>query len=164
MEPQIEKIIKFGLLIIIILAGLSYWLIPKLKLRSKFHMNEKVFVITQLIGIVCGIAGLFITFIYPQYIIEWHLWELLIIPYFIIHVYWLIVMKIVKSSAIFDEKQEYDMGKAGGVTVGITFPAMVLVFILYQNEIVSGLIWFPYFIFVSVLVFSFSSLIRFKRN
>ena len=58
METHIEKLIKLTLLLIIILAGLSYWLIPKSKLRSKFQMNENVFIITQSIGILCGVAGI----------------------------------------------------------------------------------------------------------
>jgi uncharacterized membrane protein len=164
MEPHIEKLIKLTLLLIILLAGLSYWLIPKSKLRSKFQMNESVFVITQSIGILCGVAGLFITFIYPQYIIELHVWELLIMPYFIIYIYWLIVIKIRKSTEILDEKQEYDMSKSGGITFGISIPAMVIIFILYQNEIVKGLIWFPYYIFITILIFSCSTLFYFKNN
>ena len=164
METHIEKLIKLTLLLIIILAGLSYWLIPKSKLRSKFQMNENVFIITQSIGILCGVAGLFISFIYPQYIIELHLWELLIMPYFIIYIYWLIVMKIRKSTEIIDEKQEYDMGKAGGITFGISMPAMVIIFILYQNGIVKGLVWFPYYIFITIIIYSCSTLFYFKKN
>ena len=164
MEPNTEKVIKIILLLIIILAILSYWLIPKLKLRSGFRMNENVFMITQSIGVICGLAGLLITFIYPKNVIELHLWELLIMPYFIIQVYWLIVMKIRKSGEILDEKQEYDMGKAGGITFGISLPAMVIIFILYQNEIVQGLIWFPYYLFITLLAFSCATIFYFKKN
>jgi len=164
METHIEKLIKLTLLAVIILAGLSYWLIPKSKLSSKFQMNEKVFIITQSIGILCGVTGLFISFIYPQYIIELHLWELIIMPYFIIHMYWLIVMKIRKSTEILDEKQEYDMSKAGGITFAISIPAMVIIFMLYQNEIVKGLTWFSYYIFISILIYSSSTLLYFKKS
>ena len=164
MEPYIEVLIKLTLLLIIILAGVSYWLIPKSKFRSKFQMNENVFIITQSVGILCGVTGLLITFIYPQYIIEFHVWELLIMPYFVIYVYWIIVMKIRESSEIIDEKQEYNMGKAGGITFGISIPAMLIIFILYQNDIVQGLIWFPYYIFITVLIFSCSTLFYFKKN
>jgi hypothetical protein len=164
MEPQIEKIIKLILGLFIIIAGLSYWLIPKSKLGSRFQMNEYVFIISQAIGILCGLAGLFLTFIYPQKIIKFHLWELLIIPYFLIFVYWLIVMKIRKSTEIVDEKQEYDMGRGDGITFGISIPAMVIMFILYQNEIVNGLIWFPFYIFVTILIYSSSTLFFFKKD
>jgi len=164
MEIHIEKLIKLTLLLIIIVAGLSYWLIPKSKFRSKFQMNENVFIVTQSIGILCGIAGLFITFIYPQYIIELHLWELLIMPYFLIYMYWAIVMKIKKSLEIIDEKQGTDMGIAGGITFSISFIAMVIIFNLYQNGIVQGLVWFPYYIFITILVFSCSTLFSYKKN
>jgi hypothetical protein len=164
MEPNTEKVIKIILLLVIVLAILSYWLIPKSKLRSRLHMNENIFMITQSIGVLCGVAGLLITFIYPHKIIELHLWELLIMPYFIIQVYWLIVMKIRRSGEILDEKQEYDMGKAGGMTFGISIPAMVIVFILYQNKIAEGLIWFPYYLFITILIFSSSTLYYFKKN
>ncbi len=164
MEPNTEEVIKIILLLVIVLAILSYWLIPKSKIRSRFHMNEDLFIMTQYIGVLCGLAGLLITFIYPKYIIELHLWELLIMPYFIIQVYWLTVMKIRRSGEILDEKQEYDMGKAGGITFGISVPAMVFVFILYQNKIVDGLIWFPYYLFITILIFSASTLFYFKKN
>ncbi|UCH13873.1 MAG: hypothetical protein JSV22_12300 [Bacteroidales bacterium] len=164
MEHNVEKLIKIILLVIIILAGLSYWLIPKSKLRSGFQMNDKVFIITQLIGILCGVAGLSITFIYPQYIIELHIWELVVMPYFLILTYWLIVMKIRKSTEILDEKQEYDMSKAGGITFGISLPAMIIIYILYQNGIVQGLIWFPYYIFIAILIFSCSTIFQYRKN
>ena len=73
-------------------------------------------------------------------------------------------MKIRKSTEILDEKQEYDMGKAGGITFGISIPAMVLIYILYQNEIVKGSIWFPYYIFIIILISSCSTLLQFKKN
>ena len=73
-------------------------------------------------------------------------------------------MKIRKSTEIIDEKQEYDMGKAGGITFGISMPAMVIIFMLYQNGIVKGLIWFPYYIFINILIYSCSTLFYFKKN
>jgi len=72
-------------------------------------------------------------------------------------------MKIRKSTEIIDEKQVYDMGKAGGITFGISMPAMVIIFTLYLNGIVNGLIWFPYYIFVTILIYSCSTLFYFKK-
>lgn len=163
MENQIEKLIKITLLVIILLAGLSYWLIPRSRWRSVFQMNEKVFIITQAIGVFSGILGLCTTFIFPNYIIELHLWELLIMPYFLIYVYWLIVMKLRKAPEITDEKQEYDMGKAGGVSFALSIFAMVILFSLSQNGLIQGLIWFPIYIFITILFFSGFTLFYFKK-
>ena len=159
---SLEIMIKIILGTILIFAGLLFWLIPKLKISKKLVMNDKVYILTQIIGIFSGIVGLFITFIYTKSIIELHLWELIVMPYVIIQVYWLVVERIRRTDKIVDEKQDYDMTKSAGITLGLSIPAMVLIFILYENQILSGIIWFPYYLFVTILFFSSSILFLFK--
>jgi len=134
-----------------------------LKLSKKIVLNDKVFIGTQIIGIFSGVTGLFITFLYPENIIRLHLWELLIMPYVIVQVYWLIIIRIKKTSIITDEKQEFDMSRAGGITFGLSMPGMIILFILYYHEILDGLIWFPYYLFLTIFIFSGSTLYFFKK-
>ncbi len=96
MDFIIEKSIKIALLVIITLMLLSYWLIPKTKLSKVFKMNEKVFVITQIIGMICGLFGIIITLIWAEYIVELHIWELLVMPFAFIQLYWLISARKIK--------------------------------------------------------------------
>lgn len=56
------------------------------------------------------------------------------------------------------------MTRAGGATSAFLIPAMAVLFIMYQNGILEGLIWFPYFLFVNILVFSAATLYNFRRN
>lgn len=163
METQFEKIIKVSILLIIILAFVLYWLLPKTKFARHLKMNESLFIITNIIGVVCGIIGLIITFVYPEKIVEFHLWELIILPFALIEGYWLLIIRIRKTAAIIDEKQDYNMTRAGAATMAFSIPAMIIMFMLYYNEIVTGPIWFPYYFFVTIFFFCGTTLFLFKK-
>ncbi|MCU0644807.1 MAG: hypothetical protein MUC94_11155 [bacterium] len=164
METQFEKIIKLILVVIVALGIVLFFLLPKTRLAKKFRMNEKLFIITNIIGVICGMVGLAMTFIFPQSIVELHLWELIIAPFALIYTYWLMIVRIRKRSEILDEKQDYNMTKAGAITMAVSIPAMVIMFQLYYNKIVDGPIWFPYYFFVTLLLFSGTTLFLFKKE
>jgi len=163
METTIEKIIKLLLVFTVVAAGFLYWLLPKTKLARHFKMNETLFIVTNIIGMICGIVGLVVTFLFPQFIIELHLWELIVTPFALIYIYWRLIMRIRKNTEIVDEKQDYNMTRAGAITMAFSIPAMVIMFILYYNRIFNGPIWFPYYFFVTLLVFSASTLFLFRK-
>lgn len=158
-----EKFIKLFLVIILLMAGLSYWLLPKTKLSKHFKMNETLFVITTIIGMICGVIGLVVTFIWPQTIVEGHLWEIIVMPFVLVSIYWLIIMKIEKTSIIHDEKQIFNMTSAAAVTWVYSIPLMVFMFILYERGVLNGIIWFPYYFFVTLLIYSACTLYYFKK-
>ena len=164
MESHIEKIIKLALVIIIAVAILLCWLLPKTKLAKYFKMNERLFVITNVIGVICGIVGLVVTFIFPQFIVELHLWEVIITPFALMYIYWLLIIKIRKTTEVLDEKQDYNMTKAGAITMALSIPAMVIMFFFYYNKVFDGPIWFPYYFFVILLFFSGTTLFLFKKE
>jgi hypothetical protein len=164
MESNIEKIIKLILVFIIALAIVLYWLLPKTRLAKHFKMNERLFIITHVIGVICGLIGLVVTFIWPQVIIEWHLWEIIITPFALMEIYWLLIMRIRKTAAVLDEKQDYNMTKAGAITMAFSIPAMVIMFMLYYDKIYDGPIWFPYYFFVILLFFSGTTLFLFNKE
>jgi len=164
MESHIEKIIKLALVIIIALAILLYWLLPKTRLAKYFKMNERLFVITNIIGVTCGIIGLVVTFLFPKFIVEWHLWEVIIAPFALMEIYWLLIIKIKKTAEVIDEKQDYNMTKAGAITMAASIPAMVIMFMLYYNKVFDGPIWFPYYFFVILLFFSGTTLFLFRKE
>lgn len=164
MESHIEKIIKLILVLIIALAIVLYWLLPKTRLAKHFKMNERLFIITNIIGVTCGIIGLLVTFIWPQFIVELHLWEVIVTPFALMYIYWLLIIRIRKTAEIVDEKQDYNMTKAGAITMAFSIPAMVIMFMLYYDKIFDGAIWFPYYFFVLLLFFSGTTLVLFKKE
>ena len=164
MEGIAEKIIKLGLFFIMVLACFLYWLLPKTRLVKHFKMNEKVFVVTFIISILFSIFGLVATFLWPQAIFELHLWELLVMPVFLVYVYWFIVKKLAKGSEIVDEKQEFDMAKGAALSISLTVPSMALLFILFDEGILEGLIWFPYYLFVTLLLYSAGTQYSYKKT
>lgn len=164
MESQAEKIIKLTLVLILVIAGLLYWLLPKTKLAKHLIMSEKRFIVTNVIGVTCGIIGLVVTFVLPQFILELHLWELIVMPFALAYIYWLMIIRIRKNTEIVDEKQDYNMTKAGAITMAFSIPAMVIMFMLYYNKIFDGPICFPYYFFVTLLFFSGTTLFLFKKE
>jgi hypothetical protein len=164
MEGIAEKIIKLGLFFIVALACFLYWLLPRTRFSRHFKMNEKVFVVTFLISILCSIFGLAVTFLWPQAIFELHLWELLALPIFLVYVYWFIVLKATKSAELVDEKQGLDMAKGAALSLAFTIPCMALLLNLYQRGVLEDLVWFPYYLFVTLLLFSAGTLYNFKKS
>ena len=63
-----------------------------------------------------------------------------------------------------DEKQNTDVANAGLLTWGISVPAMAAASILHDKGLFNPALWYPYFLFVTLLVFSASSLYLFKRR
>jgi hypothetical protein len=163
MESVFEKTAKLALVVVVGLAFLLYWIVPKLALAHRLRMNETLFMLTNILGAVCGALGLAATFIWPDAIVELHLWELIIVPWVLIQVYWLIILRIRKSDPIVDEKQEFDMSQAAGLTMALTILAMALLFTLFSRGVLAGLTWFPYYLFTTVLCFSASTIYYFKR-
>lgn len=160
-----ETIIKLLLVKIIVLGGLGYWLLPKTRWAKKLEMTEKLYTATQIIGMISGAAGLAVMFIWTQAAMDNHLWELILMPYFIMMVLWGIIMRTQKTTEIIDEKQNMDMAQALAVTFGFSTIVMGFVlFPLYSAEALSGAMWFPVYLFMSVMFLSVFTLVNFKKN
>ncbi len=163
MEAMTEKIIKLVLVVVLALVGLLYWILPRTRLAARLQVNETVFVVTTIVGVICGTAGLLVTFLFPGVIVELHLWELIVLPLVLINFYWLIVSRVRRTAAVLDEKQQMNLMNAAALTWAGSIPAMALLFVLYSENVLQGMIWFPYFLFVTLLIFSASMLFYFKR-
>ena len=156
-------IIKLLLMVVLILLGLLYWLLPETKVASHFKMNETLFSITNIIGIICGAIGLAITIIFPQFIMKEHLYEIILLPFLFINVYWAIIIKVRKSEKILDEKQEYDMTQGATKAWIISIPVMLIVFWMYKGKILEGAIFFPIYLFQTLFFYSAGTLFYFKK-
>jgi hypothetical protein len=163
MEDSISNIIKLSLLPVLVLAGFLYLILPRTAVGRNLKMNEAVFVLTNVIGLLCGAVGLLATFAWPHLILGAHLWELIVMPLVLIYVYWGIIMKVRKTTAILDEKQVVNMTSAAAVTWAWSILPMTVIFVLYQEQLLGGMTWFPVYVFLTLFIFSASTLYFFKR-
>ena len=163
---DIEVIIKIVLSTILFIGILLIWLLPKSKFAKHIKMNSKIFISTNITGIICSIVGLIATFTLPDIIIEKHLMWLIIFPYVIFAIYWQIVRRVQKKKDICDEKQEYDMNKAATTTLGLTLMIMVAIFILCSKEliVIQGILWFPYYFYTTIFLYSITTLFYYKKD
>jgi len=65
-----------------------------------------------------------------------------------------------------DEKQRGDINRAGVTAWLVSLPLMLILFVLNTTDIagLASKIWFPYYLFVTLFVFSVSSLWYFRRS
>ena len=136
--------------------------------------DEIVFYIAQYIGTLCGFVGLcFIVLILfmniephiLKYIIPFYC-PFIIFPYGFIVFYWLVMRRTQKLSDWYDEKQWSDIAKASLITILLSIPGMAVLFLinnfLIENPI--SIIWFPYYLFMTLLLFSGSTLFFSRKN
>ena len=142
-------------------------------------INEILFEIIQYIGIICGLIGLgFIAFtiiIIPNnqlFEYNWFIWLILIysliifLPYIAILFYWIIKLKINKDQSSYDEKQRNDLTRAGFTSWFLSLPVMLVFFFIdfTTTGYVSSVLWLPFYIFFNLLIFSFATLVYFKKD
>jgi len=127
-------------------------------------MNESLFLKSNILSIVCGILGLATTLIWPEWIVELHLWELIVIPFVLVQIYWMMVQKTLGKEEAFDEKQAYDMTTAAALTWGLSIPLMAIFFLIDLGEVRHSITWFPYYIFVTIFLYSASTIYYFKKT
>ncbi len=163
MHTGIETAIKLALVVMLVAGALAVWLLPKTRLITSRSISGRLYTATAAVGIVSGAAGLFVLFGWPQHVLEWHLWEVAMMPLVLLYACWLVVMRRAGTGQVLDEKQDADMTRAGAVTWAISIPAMSLVFVLPDTRLFEGGLWFPCYLFVTLLVFSATTLFYFRR-
>lgn len=163
-----EKVFKLSAFFVVILAVVLYWLVPKTKLAKHFKMNETLFIVTCIISIICGVIGLGVTFVWRELVAETHLFEFVLIPFGLVYVYWGIIMNIEKTSNIsdlLDEKQMDNMTRAAAITLLLSLFVMLIMYFLSFNKVfeLEGKIWFLFYFFMILTIYSSSTLYYFKK-
>ncbi|MBD3224985.1 MAG: hypothetical protein GF313_09660 [Caldithrix sp.] len=156
--------IKLFLLLIILLALLAYGLLPRTRLARRFKMNETLFYMMNIIGVLCGVVGLIVTLIWPHTILSHHYFELILLPAFLVFLFAAAVMNIQSPDAPYDEKQNHDMTTAAALSLPFSVGGMFLLYAMYKEGMIDGLMWFPVFIFLSLTVFSSATLYYYKHR
>ena len=75
----------------------------------------------------------------------------------------MLVQKTLGNEEAFDEKQAYDLTTAAVVTWGLSIPLMAIFFLIDLDEVRHSNTWFPYYIFVSIFLYSASTIYYFKK-
>ena len=136
--------------------------------------DDSIFINAQYIGIVSGISGLTLITIFsvlcltvyplPSWAVDAGIIVvslMAVIPYILIVFFWLIIKLKERVSEWYDEKQYQDITKAGMITLILSVIIMAAIFVLqsvggvfsFFNEI-----WFPFYIFLVLLLFSAGTL------
>lgn len=132
-------------------------------------VEENLFIIGQILGLISGIVGIWftlhmITFV-GSGIMMGRLWVfipfyiLFLVPYALAILYWLSVKRKQRIQEWYDEKQVQDMLKASLSTLILSIPGMA-VLLLFQ--VPHSIFWLIYYVFLVLMLFSASTLYFFK--
>lgn len=135
--------------------------------------DEAIFINAQYVGIFCSVFGIGVFSTLSAFFPLWALKKgifvislIFILPYVLIVIYWLIVKAREKVYEWYDEKQYQDITKASLVTLIVSIIIMTVIFII--QYFVSAfdfltITWFPFYVFLVLLLFSSSTLYFNKR-
>ena len=156
--------IKLFLVIILTMAVLVYFILPRTKFSVKLKMNTKLFYLTNIIGIVFSLIGLIVSFGWQQLILEEHLFELILLPIVFIYLYTAMIFKVQGTDKVYDEKQNQNLLQAAAITLPISIGTVFFLYLMYDEGILSGLVFFPIILYFSFTVYSASALYYFRNN
>ncbi len=136
--------------------------------------DDSIFINAQYIGILSGISGLILitifSFLYltvyplPSWAVDAGIIVIsliAVIPYILIVFYWLIIKLREGISEWYDEKQYQDITRASLVTLIASIIVMAAIFVVQyfvRAFNIMSEIWFPFYIFLVLLLFSASTL------
>ncbi len=136
--------------------------------------DEAIFINAQYIGILCGIFGIgvfsWMSASMPLWAIKKGIFimsMIIILPYLLAAVYWLIMKITEKTWQWYDEKQFQDISRASLMTMAISLIIMFAIFLIqYFNDAFDfvAITWFPFYVFLVLLLFSSITLYFNKRS
>ncbi len=130
--------------------------------------DEAIFINAQYVGIFCGIFGIGVFSVLSAFFPLWALKKgifvislIVILPYFLIVIYWLVIKIREKVGQWYDEKQYQDITKASLVTMMASIIIMTVIFVtqyfVSKFDFIT-ITWFPFYVFLVLLLFSSSTL------
>ena len=156
--------IKLFLVIVLTIAVLVYFILPRTKFSAKLKMNTKLFYLTNIIGVIFSLIGLVVYFGWQQLILEEHLFELILLPIVFIYLYTAMIFKVQGTDKVYDEKQNQNLLQAAAITFPILIVAVFFLYLMYDEKILSGLVFFPIILYLSFAVYSASALYYFRNS
>lgn len=164
---------------LLLLTGTSAGALRRLKENDGEEMamqkDEMVFTIAQYVGLICGIIGLVWTvfaLVMSQrlHVSYYHMLAtsiMILIPYGLVVLYWFILKCNEKIRDWYDEKQSRDVYRSGFITLVVTIPVMLALYLVIHNDALftrGDYFWFPFLIFTSLTLFSVLTLIQYHET
>jgi hypothetical protein len=162
----IPQIIFF--ILMFITAGTGFRALRNLTETDSVFRDETVFYAVHYTGLLCGAIGLCMAFM--MFVVRTALWNLkyivvyynvfIVAPYFLIAFYWLFMKRNERVREWYDEKQFFDISKAGFLTLMVSLPVMaglyVINYLLPDGR--AGILWFPFYLHLVLSFFSGTTL------
>jgi hypothetical protein len=135
--------------------------------------DEAIFINAQYIGILCSLFGIgsfsILSVLTPLWALRKGVFPvslISILPYIIIVIYWLIIKIREKSGSWYDEKQFQDMTRGSLFTLIVSIVIMTIIYLIqylsHAFEFIT-ITWWPFYVFMVLLLFSGSILYYSKR-
>ncbi len=125
--------------------------------------DEVLFLMAQWMGVICGAVGLLVNFSFfarqipsRQYVFLVPFYFLILLPYGLAALSWLVMQRRIKPRDWCDEKQWGDMTRAALATLVLSLPGMAFL-LLFRQPL--GMFWFPHYVFLSLFFFSACTLL-----
>jgi len=158
MHANFESLIKVVLLLFVVLAGLAVLLARRPWIAGRVRFSDRVFAGTFVVAASSGALGITAMFLWPETMSRLHLWEMLLIPVFLAYAYWR-----ARGADPIDEKQELDMGRAGGWAFGGSTIGMLVLWKLLEGNLIPVSSLFPLYLFIGQCTFSLGALYHARR-
>ena len=137
------------------------------QVQREIVQDSNVFLIAQVVGLVCGGMGLVMSFLGFFFPTGWNPLvhtvmgsAVVISPYLLVIAYWIFLKLNGKSPRFYDEKQLLDVGRSAFMTLIVFAVLMVILFISQFNDLdgVIRYLWLPLYLFGVVFLFSMGNL------
>jgi hypothetical protein len=145
-------------LLMIVLIFQTFRRIKKESAAEPAVHDEVLFLTAQWMGVFCGAVGLLVNFSFyarqipsRQYVFLLPFYLLLLLPYGLAALAWLVRRRGRKPEDWYDEKQWRDMTQAALAALLLSLPGMA--FLLFFRRPL-GMFWFPHYVFLVLFLFS----------
>jgi hypothetical protein len=154
----------FQLLTIVALIYANLTMFGREDQAGSVARDGNAFLLAQYVGAICGLLGLFLMslrffFPTPLWMVKAHTTAatiILLIPYGLIVVYWVVVKLREHTGEWYDEKQFHDIGASSFLTLASSIFVMSILFILNYDTLngLLSVLWFPFYAFLVLFLFS----------
>ena len=177
--PILYILLGIHAVFLLLLTGTFVGVLLRLKKNDGEEMamqkDEMVFTTAQYVGLICGVIGLVWTvfaLVMSQRlpVSYYHMLAtsiMILVPYGLIVLYWFILKSREKIGDWYDEKQSRDVYRSGFITLVVTIPVMLALYLVIHNDALftrGEYFWFPFLIFTSLTLFSVLTLIHYQKN
>jgi hypothetical protein len=147
-------------------------------LRKRIILAEATYEITQYTGLVCSLTGIaFDLYVYSVFsnnnliiseftkFLVFVACIIIILPYILMILYSINKLSKEKDRLLIDEKQKHDLTRSGLIAFFFSILFILIFFLINHGRTgqISGFVYFPLYLFATLLVFSISVLYYFKK-